>query len=214
MLDRSPGTGVAYDGTPGKLPATAKGAATEEAVYAAAVRLFAQRGYHGTTLRQIASAIDKQMATLYYYFDSKQSLLQIIMRTAMGDLIDGLEHELASVADAGPVERLGAAVRFHVRFHGTRAEEAFVGDSELRAVTDDFRPEIIGMRRRYQSILEGLLEDGAKAKIFAVSDPTIAAFGILQLCTGVATWYRPGGRRTLDEIADIYAHMVVDGLRR
>lgn len=196
-----------------ELPSTAKGVATEEAVYAAAVDLFATRGYHGTTLRQIAQAVDKQMATLYYYYESKQALLQMIMRTAMSDLANGLDERLQEVGEVSSVEKLREAIRFHVGFHGERAKEAFVSDSEIRAVDERFLPEVLQIRRRYQDAFEGVVREGVQMGEFSVADTTIATIGILQLCTGVAIWYRPGGRMTLSEIADVYAEMVIDGLR-
>ncbi|MEA2498864.1 MAG: hypothetical protein QOH26_1269 [Actinomycetota bacterium] len=197
---------------PRELPSTAKGVATEEALYEAAVQLFFERGYHGTTLRQIAAAIDKQMATLYYYFESKQSILQMIMHTAMDDLVSGLERELDQMQGGTPVERLRAAIRYHVRFHGQRTKEAFVGDSEIRALDDDFLPEVLRKRRHYQDLFEEIVRDGQSTGDFSAADCTLAAIGILQMCTGVATWYKPGGRLTLEEIAGNYAEMVVHGL--
>lgn len=195
------------------LPSTAKGLVTEDAVYEAAVDLFAKRGYHGTTLRDIATAVDKQTATLYYYFDSKQTLLQSIMCHAMDDLLRGLHDKLEDLQGAAPAQRLEAGIRFHVNFHGNRAREAFVGDSELRAVDEEFRPRIMMMRREYQNVFEGLLNEGVTNGEFSIPDTTVAAIGILQMCTGVATWYRPAGRLSLEEIASSYANMIVEGLR-
>jgi AcrR family transcriptional regulator len=178
---------------------------TDQVIYDAAVRLMCERGYHGTSLRAVAAEVGLQMASLYHHFPSKHDLLVAIMTRTMQDLISTVEEAAASRPD--PVERLRAAIRAHVLFHGEHREEAFVADSELRALEPGGRELVVKLRDRYEQAFVDILEDGASQGVLRVSDVKLAVYALTAMCTGVALWYRPGGRLRLDRIADIYADL-------
>jgi len=185
---------------------------TEDVVYATAVRLIAERGFHGTSLRDVAAAVPLQPASLYYYFDSKQAMLLSIMRRTMHAMHAFTEAAIAAAADDGATARLVAGVRAHVTFHGRNWRETLVTDSELRALEDGNRREIVSLRDRYQHMFVALLTEGTAEGVFRVEDVHLAATAIMTMCTGVAVWYRPSGRLSLEEIARQYSELVLWGL--
>jgi len=191
---------------------TSRGAKTEQDIYAAAVRLMSERGYHGTSQRSIAVAVGLQMSSLYHHFPSKQDLLVAIMTRAMQDLISTVEDAVASADGEGPEERLRAAIRGHILFHADRRQEAFILDSELRALEPEGRDLVVKLRDQYEQIFVGILREGMSEGVFGVPDTKLAVFVLMAMCTGVALWYRPGGRLPLEVIADIYADLFLRGV--
>ena len=192
-------------------PAPAARAATDKRLYDAAVRLFAQRGYHGTTLREIVGAVGVHPAAFYYHFRSKDQLLREIMQRALEDLTADVSAALA--AEATAAERLAAALRAHIVFHATRPLEAFVADSELRSLAEPDRRNIVKLRDRYERIFCAILEQGAADGSFRVHDVKVETYALMALATAVAGWYRPRGRLSVDAVAEIYASLVLDGVR-
>lgn len=173
---------------------------TAKAIYEAAVALFYEQGYRATTLRQIADEVGVQVGSLYNYISSKERLLFDIMRGIMIDLCEGTEAELAEVED--PLEQIHRFMRYSIRFHGERQQEVFIGNTELRSLSGRRRKSIIDLRDRYEALLRGALERAVASGQVTVPDVHLATFAGLAICTHVATWYRPKGRRTLDEIAE------------
>ncbi len=184
---------------------------TERDIYRAAVELISARGYHGTSLRSVAAAVGMQMSSLYYYFPSKQDLLVEIMTRSMQELITAVEAAVQS-SGQGPEQRLRAAISGHILFHAERRDEAFILDNELRALEPSGRKLIIKLRDRYEEIFSDILGEGAERNVLAVPDTKLAVFALLAMCTGVASWYRPGQKFSLEQIAEIYTEMALNGL--
>lgn len=173
---------------------------TSRAIVDAAVTLFHRQGYQATTLRQIADEVGVQVGSLYNYISSKEQLLFDIMRRIMVDLVDGVRAELDGVDD--PLERVERFMRYSIRFHGERQEETFIGNTELRSLSPGMKQSIVGLRDEYETLLRSALTDAAASGQIDVHDPQLATFAGLAVCSHVATWYQPGGRRALDDIAD------------
>jgi AcrR family transcriptional regulator len=192
------------------LPDTNHSGNTGDAILEAAVELFARRGYHATSMRDIAAAVDVRAAGIYHWYPSKETIL-IKLQDAF--IID-LEAEVLAAIERQqrPEARMAAAVREHVVFHGLHTKAAFVTDSEIRALSPRNRQLLVARRDEYQELFIGLIEDGVRAGVFTVSDVRIAAYAILLECTGVALWFDPAGPRTLDEVAEIHIELVLGSL--
>ena len=180
--------------------ATHERATAAERILRAAVALFRERGYHGSSMRTLARALRMEAASLYYHFKSKQEILFAILDRTLDDLLAGVGRAVAS-AD-GPEARLRAAVRFHVLFHTDSQHEAFL--SRL----------VLTRRDEYERVFRGLLASGARAGVFQVSDVRLTAMAILTMCTGVATWFSDGGRLAPEAIADRYVEMIMRSVKR
>ncbi len=171
----------------------------------AALRLFAQQGYAAVSMRQIASEVGVQAGALYNYTPDKQSLLYRLMRDHMQELLETY-RSLETSTDAE--EDLRRFVGFHIRFHLQRPDEVFIAYMELRNLTPENFTEIENLRRRYEDSLESILSDGQKAGLFSITDTKIATLAVIAMLNGVMTWYRAGGRLSLDEVEQIYWEMV------
>jgi AcrR family transcriptional regulator len=179
-------------------------------VLVAAVALFAEYGYHAATMRDIARIAGIQAASIYYYYANKQALLVEIMETHMLRLNANLEH-IVSKHDSVQ-QRLYEAIANHIQLHTTFKFEFFIIDTEIRALEGENRSKILALRDRYESLLQQLLREGMEQEILRQIDEKVSSYAIIAMCTEVAGWFRPSGRLTVQQVIDIYAQMVTEGL--
>jgi AcrR family transcriptional regulator len=183
-----------------------------ERIRLAAVELFRDRGYHGTSVRDLAQVVSMETASLYYHYPSKQDILLALMDRTMDDLIDGIGR---SITDKGGAEaRLKSAVRFHVDFHLSRQAEAFVSHSELRSLTEENRRRIIAKRDRYEEFLRTVLMAGIEENCFEIEDVALTSTAILMMCSGVSDWFGRRGRLSRVSVADQYVNLIVRMIAR
>jgi AcrR family transcriptional regulator len=181
-----------------------------EKILAAAVQLFSEYGYHAAPLRDIARIAGIQAASIYYHYPSKQTLLVEIMETHMQRLNANLERILREQND--PQQRLYAAIANHIRLHTSYKAEFFIVDTEIRALEGENRAQIIALRDHYEFLLRELLSDGMERGVFRRTDVKVSAYAIIAMCTEVATWFRPTGRLTVQQVIEIYTQMITQGL--
>ena len=171
----------------------------------AALSLFAQHGFAAVSMRQIAGEVGVQAGALYNYTPDKQSLLFSLLKGHMDDLLSARsDQETPSSA----VDQLEQFTKFHIRFHLERPDAVFISYMELRNLSPENFAAIEELRRRYEAELENILIAGRQTGDFVVSDTKIATLAIIAMLTGVNTWYRSGGRLSLDEVETIYWNMV------
>lgn len=181
-----------------------------EKVLAAAVQLFATYGYHAATMRVIARMAGIQAASIYYHYANKQALLVEIMETHMLHLNENLER-IVSKQDSVQ-QRLYEAIANHIRLHTTFKSEFFIIDTEIRALEDKNRGNILALRDQYENMLQKLLREGMEQGILRETDEKVSSYAIIAMCTEVAGWFRPSGRLSVQQVIDIYVQMITEGL--
>lgn len=177
----------------------------------ACVRLFAQKGFQGTGIREIAAEAGVTTAALYHYVDTKEELLLDIMYGVL-DPLAAAARRIVKEVDR-PEARLSALVEHHVWFHATNQLPTVVTDTEIRSLGSEVRADVIARRDVYEAIWRSVVADGVADGTFRVADPRIAAIAMLQMCTGVAHWYRPTGPLTLLQLSRRYADLVLSMVR-
>ncbi|HEX5061534.1 MAG TPA: TetR/AcrR family transcriptional regulator [Kofleriaceae bacterium] len=190
-----------------KLPQLGK-TGTYRRILEEALMLFAQTGYHGTSVRDIASAVGIQIAALYVHFPSKGHVLAELCR------IGHEEHQRAlrtALLDAGssPADQLAALVRAHVRLHAEYAMLATVANYELHALPDELAGATMALRRQSEALLIEVCERGEAQKKFTTPDVVITAAAIGAMGMRVAQWYRADLGKTIDEIANVHAELAL-----
>lgn len=181
-----------------------------EKVLGAAVHLFAEYGYHAATMRDIARMAGIQAASIYYHYANKQALLIEIMENHMRQLNANLERIVSKQGDV--LQRLHEAIANHIRLHTTFKSEFFIIDTEIRALEGENRSYILSLRDQYEALLQSLLHEGIEQGVFRQTDVKISSYAIIAMCTEVASWFRPAGRLSVQQVIDIYTRMVTDGL--
>lgn len=159
---------------------------------AAALEAFAEHGYHGTTVRDIAARAGLSVPGLYHHYPSKQSLLQGLSEITMTELLD---RSAAALTEAGddPLARFDALIESLLRFHMYRRAQAFVGSTEIRSMDPEYREIYVGHRDRQQRLVDEAVEAGVQSGIFRTAYPADAGRALATLCVGVSTWYHPDG---------------------
>ncbi len=180
-------------------------------IEAVASSLFHERGYAGTSVRDIARALDIQGASLYAHVASKEDVLwTIVDRTAARFEADA---ETADAHDADPVVRLERLVRAHVGVVTEDVKRASVFVREWRSLEQERRATIARRRDAYEARFRAVIAEGAAAGRFDVPDPSAASAFILTALNGLVAWYRPNGRLDEAAIADAYASLALAAVR-
>lgn len=184
-------TGKANRGTPSP---------TAVAIRSAAVQLFYERGFEATSQRQLADAVGLQVASLYNHIKNKEQLLAEIMKGAMHQLMASTKAALREVSS--PEEQFVAFMSEGIRFHAEHRVEAFVGNTELRALSARNRRTVVELRNKYEKQLESILEDCVANGSVSVPDTRMAAYAGVAICVHVASWYRAEGELSLDQVIE------------
>jgi len=180
---------------------------TEQSVREAALTLFAQRGYHGAALRDIANEVGIRTPSLYNHIESKQELLRGILLTTTEQVWSDFETAIESVSDV--TERLRRAVVTYALRHAIHRREALIVNRDVESLDEPARSEVMALRRRHERAVRAIIIEGVDAGVFQVEDPFVASFGILEMCVSVARWFDPAGALSADQVASEYAEFAL-----
>jgi AcrR family transcriptional regulator len=169
----------------------------------AAVEAFSERGFHGTTTRDIAARVGMSPAALYVHFGSKEDVLYRIATSALDLTLD--VASAAANRTARPSDRLRAVVGALTAWNARHSAVARVVLYQLDALTPDHLAEVTRKNGEVDRIVRQVIADGVSAGEFDVTDTTGTATAVLSLCLDVARWYRPGRRRTPEQTAELNA---------
>jgi AcrR family transcriptional regulator len=174
-----------------------------------AARLFAQKGYHGTSIGDLAEAMGVQKGSLYAHINSKQDLLYETMREGA----DAFHGALDSIPESLPAtEKIRLALRAHLRIVAEQLDVATVFVQEWRYLEGDRREEILAERRRYEQRIRDLFREGRElSELRADLDEQTAALLFLSAANWAYTWLAAG--RDTDEVADRFYALLIYGLR-
>ena len=174
-----------------------------------AARLFAEKGYHGTSIGDLAGAMGVQKGSLYAHIDSKADLLWEVAH----DGAVAFHAALDAVPENQPAtEKIRLALRAHLRVISEQLEIATVFIREWRYLEGDRREEILTERRRYEERVRALFREGRElGELRTDLDDSAAARLVLSAANWAYTWLRPG--RDTDELADRFYALLIDGMR-
>lgn len=174
----------------------------------AALSLFAQRGFHGSSIRDIAAEAGLTSAALYSHFDSKEHLLAELVHLGHDEHHGRLRRALLE-SPPDPREQLRNVVGAHVRFHAEYPVLATVANNEMHALPSALAGAALALRSQSEQLLGEVLERGERLGVF---DPphswmTMAAIGGMGI--RVAVWYHDDTEWSIDEVAATYGELAV-----
>jgi len=176
-----------------------------------AARLFREKGFERTSLKEIAEACNMLPGSLYYRYNSKEALLVELMRRGV-DLVTA-EVESAYASSDDPVERLRLCINAHLRALLLDSDAVYVLLFEWRALGPEARKEIIELRDQYESLWAGILETMiAQGVVRKNVDGRLLRLIGLGALNWVATWFDPNGAQSLDAIGDLIWQIAMDGV--
>ncbi len=176
-------------------------------IYRSAARIFHRKGFHATSINDIAAAVGLTKAGLYYYIKGKQDLLFAIMSFAMDQLDEQVIEPARRCKD--PLARLQTIVARHARLITQDSSALTILVNELEGLLPDDRADIIGRQRDYVEFiadtLAALRDEGRVLDL----DPTIGAFSLVGMVLWISRWYRADGRLGADEVVAEVTRMAV-----
>jgi AcrR family transcriptional regulator len=173
----------------------------------AALTLFSERGYHGTTMKHVAAQLGVQAPSLYNHVVSKQEILQRIMTIGMRRLT---AHQIEALASSPvPAEQLRAMTEAHVRIHIRHRRSAMVGDREISNLEEPTQREVRAERDAYERRFRAVIQQGVDEGTFTVGSVKLTSFAIIEMATSVAVWFKEDGPLSEDDVAREYAEMAI-----
>ena len=181
-------------------PLTAEGGQRRREVLDCAVKLFAEKGFDGTSINDIAAMTTLKKPSLYHYFPSKQSILAAVLEDAMAELWPAA-LEAAQISD--PVERIRALLAVHLNNFRRKRPLIVVFLLERTKLDAASAATYFEWRRQYNAFYVDAIRDGQKQGVFRDDDPVVLAYAVLGIMNWIIQWYDPDGRSSLEDVTDI-----------
>lgn len=191
------------------LPPRATADGTLRRIQETALELFAERGYHGVSMRELAAATGVTASSLYAHVASKEELLLQLIVLGHEEHRDAMRRAALDAEGGTPASQLAAATRAHVRFHATYPRLALVANNELRSLGPDAQPAALAVRGDAEGLLRDIIDRGIRVGDLDCPDPWLAMAAIGAMGIRVASWYRPGSPYAVEEICDRYAEFAL-----
>ncbi len=177
---------------------------TRGGILHAALGLFAECGFHGASIRDIATRVGINSATLYAHYPSKEHVLAELVRLGHEELHARLTRALR-LAGTDPAVRLAALAREHALVHTDYPLLAVVANGELHALSPAHAAPALAIRARSRQLLLDVLDDGVTAGRFAVADVPLTATAIGGMGMHIANWFGPDQPYTPEAVAAAHA---------
>ena len=181
-----------------------------EKILEAAALIFSQKGYHATSMQDIADAVSLQKASLYHHFSSKQEILLALLDRGLDVLTSRLEDVL--IRPLPPAEKLRQAMISYLCTIAEYQSLSAVLLLEHRSLEAELRARHVPRRDRFERLWRDLIEQGKEAGLYDCHDPSLAGRAILGVLNWSITWYRADGPNTAEEIAESFADLFLNGL--
>jgi AcrR family transcriptional regulator len=174
----------------------------------AALKLFAQEGYHSTTLDEVAAVIGVSKATLYYYFRNKEEIIRAILQRSLERMKQTLE---INKSPSPAREKICQFIEYHVIFAADNAELARITFEQLNILPKRSREVVRRKQREVVTLLQNLLQQGIDDGTVSVDNTQLTAFAIIGMCNWTYHWFRPEGKLTPRQIAEMYVKLLENG---
>jgi AcrR family transcriptional regulator len=175
--------------------------------------LFWQKGYHSTSMRDIAKACKCKASNIYNYFAGKEDILFEVIRDITEHAVDSIQH-LENDETTEPAEQLRSLIESHfgmlVRM---KRSSVLISDSGLKDLSAEHRKAIIRLRDTYDEIMRRVIRRGIEKGVFTVSDEKVAVYFISSVILRSTLWFSPKGRLSADQIAAMMFEFVYGGIR-
>ena len=177
-------------------------------VVATAAKLFAERGYDGTSMSELTEATGLAAGGLYHYIEGKDDLLIAICDELLEPLLARAREIVAT--ESPPVEQLRELVRAWVAHVVEHRDHMLVFTQERQAIESEPRwRRVRSQRKAFEKILDEVLARGEADGSMTFADRRLSLLALLGMVNYTAQWVRPGGRLSAQEIAEGYCAIVL-----
>lgn len=188
-----------------------KNSTKKEAIIEVAAKLFYEKGFSATSMRDLAEHLGVEAASLYNHIQSKSQILQeicfnvaILFMTNM-EAVDRREHKA--------IDKVEALLRFHIRQMVYHHESVYVSDREWKHLTDPYLSNYQNQRRNYRKRFASIIEDGIHKEDIKKMDAPTAVLIMLHAVSGIESWHRSKAKISAGSLEDNMVMILVEGLR-
>ena len=181
-----------------------------EFILRSAARIFAEKSYHSTSMRDISRATNVSLAGLYHYCRSKEELLFLIQDNCFGRVLERLEQRLQDVED--PIAKLGIFIENHLSFFAANMAEMKVLSHEAESLRGDLYMHVSTRKDNYTKLARKILREvqevgNSKEPI----DLTVATYALFGMMNWIYNWYDPQGKLKVSDLADNVMKLFLNG---
>ncbi len=197
-------------------PARPRGRAvrdSKELLLGIAAKMFREKGYAGTSVRDIVQKARIEPSALYYHYASKEALLDAVLERSIHGVMEAVRTALAELpSDASPRDRIGAAIATHLRAISVHGDFALASRRVIGEVPTAVRRKHETMRAEYGAYWQSLLEAAADSAAFQDDAPLgLARMFLIGALNWSSEWYDPR-RKTPEQLAQVFTRMLFDGM--
>ncbi|MGN6437480.1 MAG: TetR/AcrR family transcriptional regulator [Agriterribacter sp.] len=190
---------------------THRNSTKKEVIITKAAKLFREKGFAASSMRDLAEHVGVEAASLYNHIQSKAEILQDICFRVANLLTAHLEQVEESKANA--IEKIKAILRFHIQQMINNYEDVHVADREWRHLTEPYLSNFKTQRRAYRQRLADIIEDGIKRKEIKPIDAPTAVLLMLHAISGIESWHRSQQKISAELLEDNMIIILVEGLK-
>ncbi|MCX7753730.1 MAG: TetR/AcrR family transcriptional regulator [Anaerolineales bacterium] len=183
---------------------------TRDDILQSAAQVFRQKGFHGASMADIAEAVQLQKASLYHHFGSKQEILLELLDRAL-EMVTVRMAEVM-MQPIPPAEKLRRAMCVYLTTLGEQGDLVSVLLLEFRSLEPEFYSRHIPNRDRFEQMWREVIQQGVQSGAFHCESVSMTARALLGAMNWTVTWYRRDGAMTMEQIADTFADLFLDGL--
>jgi AcrR family transcriptional regulator len=182
-----------------------------EFILRTSARIFAEKGYHSTSMRDISRETQVSLAGLYYYCKSKEELLFLIQDNCFGHVLERLEQRLRETND--PIEKLRFVIENHLSFFAANMAEMKVLSHEADSLAGEMHERVSGKKQQYTRLVRRILseaqaqQNSARPKL----DLTVATYALFGMMNWIYNWYDPHGKVSVNDLVDNVARLFLSG---
>lgn len=180
-----------------------------EHILRTSARIFAEKSYHSTSMRDIARATGASLAGLYHYCKSKEELLFLIQDHCFGRVIERLEERIKEVED--PCEKLRIFIDNHLSFFAANMAEMKVLSHEAESLEGKLHKHISTKKERYAKLALKILREIQEEQPAARIDPTVATYALFGMMNWIYNWYDPAGKIKVSHLVDSVTRLFMHG---
>jgi TetR/AcrR family transcriptional regulator, cholesterol catabolism regulator len=185
----------------------------KDVIIAKAAKLFREKGFSATSMRDLAEHVGVEAASLYNHISSKAEILQEICFKTANNFMSHIE-EVDATPNKTAIEKIQAILRFHIKQMVDNYEEVYVSDREWKHLTDPYLSNMQSQRRAYRQRIGLIIEEGIrKGEIKPIDAPT-AVLIMLHAVSGIESWHRSKKKIPGELLEDNMVQILVDGLRK
>ena len=179
----------------------------KQEILRSAAAVLAEKGYHGTTMEEIAANILMTKGSMYYYFKNKDDLIYHCHQMIMEMSLERVEE--AANSDLDPVEKQKMAIRGHILLATEEKSMFNIMDKPYQKFSDEQLAEVLELRRNYSHYYDRIINEGIEKGVFETVDTKMIRFIILGALNGTFLWFSQEGPQTAEEVADAFSNYLL-----